>query len=104
MAAVPEAALMVSVLEAPSEPGMTEGGSNVQLRPAGGLEQARVTAPLKPFCPFTGILEVTELPLITVALLGDALRLKSGVPLLCALNVTICIIHFPEPDNAAVAS
>ena len=53
---------MVSALVAPLDPGMTEGGSNEQLRPAGRLEQARVTEPLNPFSPFTGILDVTELP------------------------------------------
>lgn len=104
LAAVPEAALIVSALVPPSEPGTTEGGSNEQLTPVGGLEQDKVTAPLKPLTPLTGILVFTELPGLTVALLGDALRLKFGVPLPCALNVTICIIQVPVLDNTAVAS
>jgi hypothetical protein len=95
---------MVSVLVAPAEPGITDGGSKEQLTPAGGFEQARLTEPLNPFRPLTGILEFTELPVITVALLGDALRLKPGVPLPCALKVTICITQLPEPVSTAVAS
>jgi hypothetical protein len=46
---------MVSVLVAPFEPGITEGGSNEQLKPA-TLEQASVTEPLNALSPLTGIL------------------------------------------------
>ena len=95
---------MASELVAPAEPGMTDGGSNVQLKPAARLEQARATEPLNPVSPLTGTLVLTELPAVTEALFGEALRLKSGVPLLCAWKVTICMIQFPEADNTAVAS
>ena len=46
---VPEAALMVRVLVAGLEFGVTEAGLNVQLAPDGRPEQASVIALLNPF-------------------------------------------------------
>ncbi len=88
---------MVSVLVAPLEPGITEGGSNEQVTPAGGLEQAKVTEPLNPFNPFTAMLEFTELPVITVALLGDAVRAISGSS--AALGLEGDHLHDPIPGG-----
>ena len=53
LAAVPAAALTVSVLVAGLEPGETEGGLNEQLAPAGRPEQAKLTGLLNPFTPVT---------------------------------------------------
>ena len=98
---VPEAALMVSVLVAGLEFGETEAGLKVQLAPDGRPEQARVTALLNPFNPVTEMPSFTELPVLTEALLGEALMLKS--PGALALNVAICMTQLP-PLLVAVAA
>jgi len=87
---LPDAVLMLRVLVAGLEFGETEAGLNVQLAPDGRPEQASVTGLLNPFNALIVMLEFTEPPAFTVALLGEALMLKSPVAV-AALKVAICM-------------
>jgi hypothetical protein len=86
---------MVSVLVAGLEFGETEAGLKVQLAPDGRPEQARVTGLLNPFNPPTEMPSFTELPVLTEALPGEALMLKSPAALAGALKVAICMTQLP---------
>ena len=83
--------------------GETEAGLKVQLAPDGRPEQARVTGLLNPFNPLTEMLSFTELPVLTEALLGEALMLKSPGAIVGALKVAICMTQLP-PLLVAVAA
>ena len=63
-------------------PGVTEGGESVTTVPVGPQEmpQDKLTEELNPFIAVTEMIEVPWLPRDTVRLVGDALRLKLGVP------------------------
>jgi hypothetical protein len=60
--------------------GVTDAGFAVQVVRAAGDEQVKVTAELKPFCPFTAMVKLAGLPAFTVTLVGAcAVNVKSGV-------------------------
>lgn len=57
---------------------LVEAGLNDAVRPAGRPETVRSTASANPFCPFTVIVLVAELPAATVRLADDAASVKLG--------------------------
>jgi len=90
------------VLVAGLEFGETEAGLKEQLAPDGRPEQARVTGLLNPFNPPTEIVSFTELPVLTEALLGEALMLKSPGAIAAALKVAICMTQLPLSSTPAL--
>ena len=62
--------------------GVTVGGANVQVAPAGSPEQPKVVAPEKPATDVTEIVAVALWPGETVIELGEALRVKVGTGML----------------------
>ena len=64
----------VEVIDAPS---VTLVGLNAQVRPAGAEASVRVTVPVKPLTGATVIVEVADVPTLTVTLVGLAFTVKS---------------------------
>jgi hypothetical protein len=60
------------------EPPVTEVGLRLALPPVGAPDALRLTVPLNPFCGLTVIVLVPLFPCVTVALVGDADRVKFG--------------------------
>jgi hypothetical protein len=78
-AALAEVVAMVSVVVAAVPPvGVTVAGEKLQVAPVGRPEQAKLTAALNPPEGWIETVVVVELPLVTVALLGDRLIEKPG--------------------------
>ena len=84
--------------------GVTDGGTNEQLAPAGRpAEHVMVTELVKPFSPLTEMVYDAELPAVTEAVLGgDTLTAKSGIG--ASRNATACMTQAVLAFCVAVAS
>jgi hypothetical protein len=63
-------------------------GVRVHVRPAGDTVLVRVTVPVNPFTGATVMVEVAATPTFTLALVGLAVTVKSGI---ATLNVTVAL-------------
>ncbi len=94
---------MVRVEVAPPTLGVTEAGLKLQAAPVGSPEQARATALLKPLTEVSVMVEVPELPALTVAgeradaAIWKFMTLKVAVTAVAAFTTTL---HAPAPEQA----
>ena len=79
---------MVTVIVELPEP-VTEAGLKLALALDGRPDVPKLTVPLKPFCGVTVIVLVPLFPWVTVALLGDADRLKFGWAAAFTVRLTV---------------